>query len=123
MNIANLAQNKDSKSKIKVFPVQIKITGKSGNLLPGLTVSCKIIVSEIKDVLFVPIETVFKDQSNEFVYVRTGSVFKRRDVKIGTVNSDFALVKEGLNENEELALTDPFLNKEEDKTKTGTNGK
>jgi HlyD family secretion protein len=123
LNVANLAQNKDSKSKIKVFPVQIKITGKSGNLLPGLTVSCKIIVSEIKDVLYIPIETVYKDLSNEYVYVRTGSVFKRRDVKIGAVNSDFALVREGLKENEELALTDPFLNKEEDKTKPATNGK
>jgi len=116
--VANLAQNKDSKSKIKIFPVQIKITGKSRNLLPGLTVSCKIIIKELSDVLYIPLEAIFKDQVNDFVYVKSGSGFARKDVKIGSVNTDFAIVTEGLSENEELALADPFLNKEADKSKT-----
>lgn len=117
ISVAYLAQNKDSKSKIKIFPVQIKIEGKSGNLLPGLTVSCKIKISEITGVLYIPLEAVFKDQANEFVYVRTTSGFKRKNIIIGAVNTDFAIVKNGLEENEELALTDPFLNKEESKEK------
>ncbi|MGC1390976.1 MAG: HlyD family efflux transporter periplasmic adaptor subunit [Bacteroidales bacterium] len=113
--VANLAQNKDSKSKIKIFPVQIAIDGKSKSLLPGLTVTCKIIIREIPGVLYIPLDAVFKDQTNDFVYARTNSGFKRKPVKIGSVNSDFAIVSEGLNENEELALTDPYLNKEETK--------
>lgn len=115
--VANLAQNKDSKSKIKIFPVQIVIDGKSKSLLPGLTVSCKILVNEIPEVLYVPIESIFKDQAEEYVYVKTKSGFRRRSIKIGSVNTDFAVVKEGLDENEELALTDPYLNKEEGKNK------
>ncbi len=121
--IANLAQNKDSKSKIKIFPVQILINSKSISLLPGLTISCKIKISEIKDVLYVPIESIFKDQGNEFVYVKTSSGFKRKDIKIGPVNTDFVVVKGGLEENEELALTDPYLNKEEGKENAETNEK
>ena len=113
--VANLAQNKDSKSKIKIFPVQIAIDRKSKNLLPGLTVSCKIIIREITDVLYIPIDAIFKDQMNDYVYVRTNSGFSKKPVKIGPVNSDFAIVLEGLKENEELALTDPYLNKEESK--------
>ena len=116
--VANLAQNKDSKSKIKIFPVQIKITGQSQNLLPGLTVSCKIIVKEISDVLYIPIDAIFKDQMDEFVYLKSSSGYKRKSVKIGSVNSDFAIVKDGLTENDELALTDPFLNKEETRDKS-----
>jgi len=115
--VANLAQNKDSKSNIKIFPVQIIIDGNSKSLLPGLTVSCKIIINEISEVLYIPVETIFKDRENDFVYVRTGSGFKRKDIKIGSVNTDFAVVLDGLEENQELALTDPFLNKEEDKNK------
>lgn len=118
ISVANLAQNKDTRSKIKIFPVQIKIEGKSGNLLPGLTVSCKIIINEIPGVLYVPIETIFKDQSDEYVYVKTRSGFQRKDVKIGSINTDFAIVTGGLSENEEVALTDPFLNREEEKTKS-----
>lgn len=122
ISVANLAQNKDSKSKIKIFPVQILIDGKSKNLLPGLTVSCKIKISEKDGVLYIPVESIFKDQGIEFVYIKTSSGFKRKDVKIAQSNVDFAIVSEGLAENEELALADPFLNKEESQGKNATTG-
>ena len=76
--IANLAQNKDSKSKIKIFPVQIFINNKTVSLLPGLTVSCKIKINELKGVLYVPVEVIFKEQGNEFVYVKIGSGLSAR---------------------------------------------
>jgi HlyD family secretion protein len=120
--VANLAQNKDSKSKIKIFPVQIVLESTSKNLLPGLTVACKIKVSEIPGVLYIPLEAIFKDKGTEFVYIKKSSGFERREIKIGSINSDFAVVKEGLAENEELALTDPFINKIDKNGNKSTNG-
>jgi multidrug efflux pump subunit AcrA (membrane-fusion protein) len=117
-SVANLAQNKDYKSKIKIFPVQIRISGQSKTLLPGLTVSCKIIVSEITGVLFIPLESLFKEQGIEYVYLKSGSGFKRRDIKTGAINTDFAIVADGLNENDVVALSDPFLKKEDVNSKT-----
>jgi multidrug efflux pump subunit AcrA (membrane-fusion protein) len=117
--IANLAQNKDD-SKIKIFPVQIKIDGIHKSLLPGLTVSCNIRIREIKDVLFIPVEGIFKAQGIEYVYIKSGSGFKRKDVKVGAINTDFAVVSEGLTEKDEIALADPFLNKQEEQTKGKT---
>lgn len=111
--VANLAQNKDYNSKIKVFPAQILIEGRPANLLPGLTVSCRILIREIPDVLYVPVEAIFKSQGIEYVYVKKGSGYRRQEVKIGAINTDYAVVKEGLAENDEIALTDPFLNREE----------
>jgi multidrug efflux pump subunit AcrA (membrane-fusion protein) len=111
--MANLAQNKGPDSKIKIFPVDIVIEGRNEKLMPGLTVACKININEIHDVLMVPLESVFKESVNEYVYVKTVSGFKRREIKIGARNSDYALITEGLSENEELALTNPFLNKQE----------
>ncbi len=111
--IANLAQNLDYKTKIKIFPVQIAIEGQSKTLLPGLTVSCKIIVSEIPDVLFIPLEALFNEQGIDYVYVKSGAGFKRRDIKTGAINADYAVVEEGLAENDMIALSNPFLNKEE----------
>jgi hypothetical protein len=119
--VANLAQNKDYKAKIKIFPVQIKIEGKPANLLPGLTVSCKIRIREIPDVLFVPVEAVIKSQGIEYVYVKSGSGYKRKDVKVGATNTDYAIITEGLSENDEITLSDPFVNKQE--TQTGDNSK
>jgi multidrug efflux pump subunit AcrA (membrane-fusion protein) len=120
-SVANLAQNKDYRSKIKIFPVQIRIDGQSKTLLPGLTVSCKIIVSEIPDVLYIPLESLFNEQGMDYVYLKSGSGFKRHDIKTGAVNSDYAIVKEGLDENDLIALSNPFLKKEEVKGKK-TNG-
>ncbi len=111
--IANLAQNLDNKTKIKIFPVQIGIEGQSKTLLPGLTVSCKIIVNEISDVLFIPLEALFNEQGIDYVYVKSGSGFKRRNIKTGAINADFAIVADGLDENDLIALSNPFLNREE----------
>jgi HlyD family secretion protein len=111
--IANLAQNLDNKTKIKIFPVQIGIEGQSKTLLPGLTVSCKIIVNEIPDVLFIPLEALFNEQGIDYVYVKSGSGFKRRNIKTGPINADYAIVAEGLDENDLIALSNPFLNKKE----------
>ncbi len=118
--VANLAQNKDYRSKIKIFPVQVSIAGKPDNLLPGLTVSCKIRIREIPDVLFVPVEAIFKSQGIEYVYIKTGSSYKRQEVKVGPTNTDYAIITEGLSENDEITLADPFLNKEESKNGTKT---
>jgi multidrug efflux pump subunit AcrA (membrane-fusion protein) len=124
-HVANLAQNLDYKSKIKIFPVQIRIEGQSKTLLPGLTVSCKIIVSEIPDVLFIPLESLFNEQGTDYVYIKSGSGFKRHNIKTGSVNADYVVVKEGLEENDVIALSNPFLNLEEVQEKksdeTGSN--
>jgi HlyD family secretion protein len=89
--------------------------------MPGLTVSCKILINEVTDTVFIPIIAVFKDQGSEFVYVKSGSGFNRRNIKVGASNTDFVIVSEGLSGNEEIALNDPFLNKE-DKNKNVSNG-
>jgi HlyD family secretion protein len=111
--VANLAQNLDNKSKIKIFPVQVRIEGQSRKMLPGLTVSCKIIVSEVNDVLYIPLESLFTEQGIDYVYVKAGSGFKRQDIKTGAINTDYAIVTEGLEENDLIALSNPFLNKEQ----------
>jgi HlyD family secretion protein len=110
-SVANLAQNLDYKSKIKIFPVKIRISGENSKLLPGLSVSCKILVSEIPDVLYIPLESLFRDQDMDYVYLKSGSGFKKREVKTGDMNTDFVIITEGLNENDLIALSDPFLQK------------
>ena len=91
-------------------------------LLPGLTVSCRIIVSEIPGVLYIPLESLFRDQAVQYVYIKSGSGFKRSEIKTGAINTDFAIITEGLDENDLIALSDPFLQKAEIKEKS-VNGK
>jgi HlyD family secretion protein len=112
-SVAYLAQNKDYKSKIKVFPTQISISGQSNRLLPGLTVSCRIIVNEVNDVLIVPLEAVYSDHGEQYVYVKNGTSFIKTTIKAGAVNSNFAMISEGLDEGDMVALSNPFADKQE----------
>jgi hypothetical protein len=62
----------------------------------------------------IPLDAVLQDVTGEYVYVKTVSGFKRRDIRIARYNSDYAWIEKGLSENEEIALSDPFLNKMDD---------
>ncbi|MBN1927275.1 MAG: HlyD family efflux transporter periplasmic adaptor subunit [Prolixibacteraceae bacterium] len=109
ISVANLAINKERNSKIKVFPVDILIKTPAKNLLPGLTVSCRIIVDQIENVLSVPIEAVHSTPDADYVFVQKGKSFKKQMVKLGQSNTDFVIVNEGLTEDDVVSLIDPFI--------------
>lgn len=114
--IANLAESKNGKDKIKVFPVETLIEGTSPKLLPGMTVSCKIMIDEIKNELLIPADALYSEKNQHWVYLKAGSSFKKKTVNIGSSNSDYVIIKEGLKEGDQLALSDPFPENESKNT-------
>ncbi len=120
--VANLAVLKDNKSKIKVFPVEIHINETDKFLLPGLTVSCRIILGALKDVLYVPLDAIHSEGDRNYVYKKTSKSFEKIYVETGENNSDFITVRKGLELNDKVALSDPFKKEEpaEDKSKQVT---
>ena len=110
--VANLAVNKSKESRAKVFPVEILINETNKNLLPGLTVSCRLIIDQIDDVLYVPIEAVNSEGDKYFVYKKSGSGYNKVEVEVGTSNSDYTIITKGLSENDEVALSLPFEEEE-----------
>ncbi len=118
MTVANLAQSKDNRSSIKVFPVEIVIDGYNKNLLPGLTVSCRIIVDEIADVRYVPLEALHVEGDKSFVYKKMLSGYEKVEVQTGTANSDYVIIESGLERDDRVALMYPEeLEEKEEKKK------
>ena len=123
--VANLAVNKDNSSKIKVFPVEIRLKETNKNLLPGLTVSCRIIIDKIENALYVPKDAVRLEGGKYYVFKKKGKNYEKTEVETGAVNTDYIIIKKGLNKNDEVALVDPFAleetgkNKDRDVTKEG----
>jgi multidrug efflux pump subunit AcrA (membrane-fusion protein) len=117
-SIANLAVNKDESSKLKVFPVEIWINETNPNLLPGLTVSCRIIIDKIDDVVYIPIEAVHPEGNKYFVYKKTTGGYDKTAIERGANNSDFIIVTSGLNEKDKVALIDPFAQEEKNEKTT-----
>ncbi len=108
-SVANLAVNKTGSTKIKVFPVEVFINETHENLLPGLTVSCRILIDKIEDVLYVPLDAVFADGDTYYVYRKSGGGYTKTEVKTGASNADYTVITEGLDENDVVALADPFV--------------
>ena len=106
--VANLAVNKDDKSKIKVFPVEIQLKETDKKLLPGLTVSCRIIIGKIKNALFIPLDALHSEGTFNYVYKKTTKGFEKITVETGASNSDYIIITKGLIESDKVAMADPF---------------
>lgn len=117
IKIANLAKYKDKSNKIKVFPIEILLEGTSKKLLPGITVSCKIIINKIEDQLFIPIEALFNNGTEEYVYLKSGGSYKKKIIETGVSNNDYIIIEKGLKEKDILALSNPFEEKEKENNK------
>jgi len=87
--------------------VTVLLAESDTTMMPGMTVSCEIIVDEFADTLFVPLEALFNKAGETIVYVKKGNDFKPRSVSAGAENDDFVMITEGLKEGEQIALVDP----------------
>lgn len=107
-SVANLAVDKSRNNKAKVFPVEVILDGTDKRLSPGNTVSCRILIDKIDDVLFIPAEALMTEAGVNFVYEKRVSGYERVDVEVGQRNNDYVVINKGLSEGDEVALIDPF---------------
>ena len=82
-------------------------------LSPGNTVSCRILIDKLDDVLFIPVDALMTEGGTNFVYKKRASGYERVDVEVGQHNNDYVVITNGLSENDEVALIDPFAIEEE----------
>ncbi len=110
--ISTLARAKERGSSVKVFDVVVTLDETDATLMPGMTVSCIIVVDRIADAIFIPLEALFKKNGKNIVYVKKGSGFEARQVEIGQENQDFVIITQGLEEGDSIALIDPSISEE-----------
>lgn len=92
---------------LKVYPSTVEIEVAQEFLKPGMTAKVKIIVSELNDVLYVPVQAVFVEKDQQFVFLRDGATYRRQLVTVGSYNDEFIEVVEGLGEGDRVALRMP----------------
>ena len=93
----------DSSSK---FEVSIALVSSDPRMRPGLTAHIFINGDPRKNISYVPRQAVFLKDNKRIVYVRKGSNFDAREVKIQAENESRAAI-EGINPGTEIALVDP----------------
>ncbi|RKY87192.1 hypothetical protein DRQ09_04845 [candidate division KSB1 bacterium] len=111
--IANLARSEGrNDSKVKVFDVIVTIKESDKKLKPGMSATCQIITERIKNVLYIPLQSVFEKDGKTVVYVMNPGP-EKRVVELGPKNSNYVVIKKGLKKGERVTLRDPTLRLEE----------
>lgn len=88
------------------FEVSVTLAGTDERMRPGLTAHVFINSEPEKNVIYVPRQALFLKDNKRVVYVRNGSSFDTREVKIQAENESRAAI-EGIAEGTEIALVDP----------------
>lgn len=102
-NIGEQLQNTNA----KVYEVRILVHEFDSILRPAMTTKNTILTNVIDSVLFIPIEAIFNVDSVTFVYKKKGSSVTRQQVILGPSNDNEIIVREGVEEADEVLLVPP----------------
>ncbi|MBU2906312.1 RND transporter [Arenibacter algicola] len=105
-NVANVGEEKRG-SDIKLFQVLVNFDENNENVRPGMTTSNRILIHKEEEVLMIPLEAVFSQDSISFVYAKSGLSIDKKEIEMGESNLDVVIIKNGLNENEVVYLSKP----------------
>jgi HlyD family secretion protein len=126
--------------KVRVFDVEIRLDAQGRELRSGMTANIEVIGERVAKVLTVPVESVFKRDDQEIVYVKKAidpktfaeeakkeqkadakkddkdawkKFFDKRVVTTGLADNAKVQILAGLKPGEEVALEDPTLSKKD----------
>jgi HlyD family secretion protein len=110
--VAELAVLPDSSSSrytpnLKVYPASVHILGTHPWMKPGMNAKVEILVDQLIDVVFVPVQSIEVENDQHFCYVEASSGLERRPVQTGLFNDEFIEIRTGLQLGELVALSLP----------------
>jgi len=122
--VAELALMPDSSSSrytpnLKVYPCTIHIEGIHPWLKPGMNAKVEIIVDQLSDVVFVPVQSVEVEQDKHFCYIRSGARLERRSIQTGVFNDEFIEIKDGLQPGDQVAISLPKKSSADEMSRPG----
>jgi len=92
---------------LKVYATDVSIDGANDSIKTGMSGKVEILIDELSDVLYVPIQSVVTVDEKELCYVKAGGRSQKREVETGLFNDDFVEIKSGLTEGEKVLLNPP----------------
>jgi multidrug efflux pump subunit AcrA (membrane-fusion protein) len=97
-------QNRWLNPNLKVYETDVSISGTHPELKPGMSAEVRIIATERKGVLMIPLQAVVSRKGKMTCLVKTAFGTEPRKIKTGQYNDSFIEVKKGLTEGETVVL-------------------
>ena len=91
----------------KYFELVVSLDKQSSSLQPGSKVSASVSVAETQTKIVIPLQAIFNEKSENYVYLKDGRNFTRRPVKTADKNLYFVEIIEGLTAGDTIALSVP----------------
>jgi len=99
---------------LKIYRTNITLDDGNDKLKPGMSAKVEIIINRLKDVIYVPIQSVYRRGGSEVCYVSDGGAIEVRPVIAGLHNDSFVEIKKGLEEGEQVLLYQPAIGESTD---------
>lgn len=96
-----------SNPNTRVYRTEVKIDATPPGPRPGMSCSVDILLEQIDDALFAPVQAIFRDRTESVAFVARGAQTERRVVKIGRYDEKWAQILDGLSEGEVVLLSAP----------------
>jgi len=114
------SENRWMNPDVKVYETKISIDGSHDWVKPGMSAQVEVLVKELSDVVYVPIQAVVPADGEKVCYVvRRLASSERRVIEVGDFNNEFIEIKSGLSEGEEVLLSAPVVPEEAGKKEKG----
>ena len=137
--VSHIAPAARLEDKVKVFDIEVKLDHQVEEFRAGMTANIEIKGDKVEQVLSVPVESIFRKDNREVVYVlkdpfdppkegakkathtKDGKLdvseswqrfFDEKEIRVGLVSLERAQVLEGLEEGDKIALEDPTRSRE-----------
>ena len=102
--IGKLSYKKDQKSSVKIFDFSILLNNSDAVLKPGMTVSCEVFYSELKDVFYVDNSCLKKVNDTYYLNMKVKKSWIEQQVEIGPRNNNYTVVYGDFKEGTKLML-------------------
>lgn len=116
--IAKVALLPDSSSRfgnpnLKVYVTEVRVAEALPNIKPGVSARAEIVITNLDDVLTVPIQAVTTLGGKQVTYLASNPP-RPVPVQVGMYNNKFIEITGGLNEGDHILLAPPFDTQEKD---------
>ena len=101
------SQNRWMSPDLKVYVTTVSIDHTHDWVKPGMSAKVEILVKQLGNVVYIPLQAVAPKNGKQICYVVKGSKSEEREIEVGDFNDAFIEIKSGLKEGEKVLLNLP----------------
>jgi len=94
---------------LKEYSTDVTMEDENNKLKPGMSAMVEIIIDELHDVVYAPVQSVFRRKDTEVCFVVLNGVIEARQVEVGLDNDKFVEIISGLSVGEQILLYHPTV--------------